>query len=218
MSMIGETVVSYISAAIMLQIAAMMSRRLRALSAQGERGRQLVRQFTCWLTAALAASQAYGIAIGLQDVPGLVAEPGWLFVLSTVLTLTAGVMVAVWLSEQITRRGIGNGLALMLLAGIVTEVPSMIAGALQLGDRGLISPKTMVGLLAMLVAVTGFAVLMERARRRLPIEFSKHQVGALDLEARSSYLPFKLNAAGIVPVVLASWMLIVILIVANFIG
>jgi len=212
------TVVPYISAAIMLQIAAMMSRRLRALSAQGERGRQLVRQFTCWLTAALAASQAYGIAIGLQDVPGLVAEPGWLFVLSTVLTLTAGVMVVMWLSEQITRQGIGNGLALMLLAGIVTEVPSMIAGALQLGDRGLISSKTMIGLLAMLVAVTAFAVLMERARRRLPIEFSKHQVGALVLEARSSHLPFKLNAAGIIPVVLASWILSVVLIFANLSG
>jgi preprotein translocase subunit SecY len=150
------------------------------------------------LTAVLAILQAYGIADGLDSVPGLVAEPGWVFRTTTVLTLTGGVMALVWLSDWITARGLGNGVTLILFAGIVAEVPAEVAGMFELGRRGVLSEGMILALVASAVALTALVVAVERGRRRLPV----HAEGQ-----PPTYLSFKLNGAGIVPAVLASWVL-----------
>jgi preprotein translocase subunit SecY len=208
-------IMPYISAAIILQVAAIVSRRVRALKNQGERGRRIINRRTLYLTALLAALQAYGIAGALAGVPNVVANPGWPFVISTVATLTGGTLFLAWLCEQITLRGIGNGIALILLTGIVAELPRATAGTLELGRQGALSNNLLIALTAMIVAATGFIVLMERARRRLAIHYPGRQVGDRTIAGRSSYLPVKLNAAGVVPVVLASWLMVVLTAVAT---
>src|SRR5690349_8468369 len=190
--------VPYISAAVILQLLPIVSRRLRALRTHGERGRRTLDLLTRSLTALLSILQAYGIAIALEGVPGLVAEPGWMFRATTVLTLTGGVMTLVWLSGRITARGLGNGVTLILFAGLVAEVPAEVAGMLELGRRGVLSGGMIVALLASAVALTALVVAVERGRRRLAV----HAEGQ-----PPSYLSFKLNSAGIVPAVLASWVL-----------
>jgi preprotein translocase subunit SecY len=195
--------VPYVSAAVLLQLLPIISKRLRALRTQGERGRRTIELYTRALTALLSMLQAYGIAIGLESVPGLVAEPGLIFRTTTVLTLTGGVMVLVWLSEWITARGLGNGVTLILFAGLVAEVPAGIAGMLELGRRGVLSGGMIFALLGSAVAFTALVVAVERARRRLPVH---RQTSAGDPPA---HLSFKLNNAGIIPAVLASWVLLV---------
>src|SRR5262245_33856464 len=159
----------YISAALLLQLLPIISKRLRALRTQGERGRRTLDLLTRSLTALLSILQAYGIAIGLESVPGLVAEPGWLFRTTTVLTLTGGVMALVWLSDWITARGLGNGVTLILFAGIVAAVPAEVAGMLELGRRGVLSEGMILALLASAVALTALVVAVERGRRCLPV-------------------------------------------------
>jgi preprotein translocase subunit SecY len=190
--------VPYVSAAVLLQLLPIISKRLRALRTQGERGRRTLDLLTRCLTALLSLLQAYGIAIALENVSGLVAEPGWQFRTTTVLTLTGGVMALVWLSDWITARGLGNGVTLILFAGIVAEVPAEFASMLEIGRRGFVSESMILALLASVVALTALVVAVERARRRLPV----HAEGQ-----PPSYLSFKLNNAGIVPAVLASWVL-----------
>ena len=191
--------VPYVSAAVLLQLLPIISKRLRALRTQGERGRRTIELYTRLLTALLSILQAYGIALGLEGVPGLVAEPGWLFRTTTVLTLTGGVMALVWLSEWITARGLGNGVTLILFAGLVAEVPAGIAGLLELGRQGVLSSGAILVLLGSAIAFAALVVAVERARRRLPV----HTQGS-----SPSYLSFKLNNAGIIPAVLASWVLL----------
>lgn len=203
-------IVPYISAAVIMQLATIVSRRVRALKNRGERGRRIINRRTLYLTALLAALQAYGIAGALAGMPNVVANPGWPFVISTVATLTGGTLFLAWLCEQITVRGIGNGIALILLTGIVAELPRATAGALELGRQGVLSNNFLIALTAIIVAATGFVVLMERARRRLTIQYPGRQVGGRTIAGRSSYLPVKLNAAGVIPVVLASWLMVVL--------
>ena len=203
-------IVPYISAAVIMQLATIVSRKVRALKNQGERGRRIINRRTLYLTALLAALQAYGIVGGLASVPSVVANPGWPFVISTVATLTGGTLFLAWLCEQITVRGIGNGIALILLTGIVAELPRATAGALELGRQGVLSNNLLIALTATIVAATGFIILMERARRRLAIQYPRRQVGDRTIAGRSSYLPVKLNAAGVIPVVLASWLMVVL--------
>jgi preprotein translocase subunit SecY len=193
--------VPYISAAVLLQLLPIISKKLRALRTQGERGRRTIDVYTRALTALLSILQAYGIAIGLESVPSLVAEPGWLFRTTTVLTLTGGVMALVWLSEWITARGLGNGVTLILFVGLVAEVPAGIAGMLELGRQGVLSGGTLLALVGSAIALTALVVAAERARRRLPVHV---QDGEGD---PPSHLSFKLNNAGIIPAVLASWVL-----------
>lgn len=202
-------IMPYISAAVILQLATIISRKFAALKKQGERGRQIIDRRTRYLTVLLAALQASAVAVALEGVAGLVAYPAWLFVMSTVITLTGGTMSLVWLSEQISLRGIGNGVALILVAGIVTELPGTIAGTLELGRQGLLSGSLLVALLMMVVAVTGFIALMQRAQRRFLIQYPERRVGPHMIEGRSSYLTLRLNTAGVIPVVLASWLLLV---------
>jgi preprotein translocase subunit SecY len=192
----------YVSAAVLLQLLPIISKRLRALRTQGERGRRTIERHTRFLTALLSILQAYGIALGLEGVPGLVAEPGWLFRTTTVLTLTGGVMALVWLSEWITARGLGSGVTLILFAGLVAEVPAGIAGMLELGRQGVLSSGMTLALLGSALALTVLVVAVERARRRLPV----HAHGSEG--DPSAQLSFKLNNAGIIPAVLASWVLL----------
>lgn len=197
----------YISAAVLVQLATIASARLRALNSQGRSGRQIVRSITLGLTILVAALQAYGVAVALERVNGIVANPGWVFIITTIITLTGGVLFLAWLSEQITLRGIGNGIALILLSGAVPALWVPIVEAVELGRRGLVSSNVMVVLVVLVVVVTGFVVLMERAERRLPIQYSRRQADGRVIENLSSYLPIKLNSAGIIPIILASWAL-----------
>jgi preprotein translocase subunit SecY len=210
-------IVPYVSAAIILQLAMLVSQRLRALARQGERGRAMIVRRTRYLTAGLAALQALGIASGLEGVGGVVANPGVLFTLSTVITLTGGTLILVWLSEQITLRGFGNGIALLLFTGIVAELPATVAQTLELGRHGMLSSNALIGLLVLVVAVTGAVVFMELARRRIPIRYAA-RAGGEPLPERGADLSLKLNGAGVVPLLLASWFLQVPLALASLIG
>jgi preprotein translocase subunit SecY len=192
----------YLSAAILMQVLTIILPKLRALRKQGERGRRTVDTYTVSLTLIFSLLQSYGIAIGLEGAPNLVAEPGWLFRTSTVLTLTGGVMVLVWLTGQISARGIGNGVTLILFAGIVAGLPSEFVNLLELGRQGVLSNGMVLALLAFAVALTALVVVAERARRRVPIGNSQGAAGQPQWQ-----LQFKLNSAGIMPTVFAGWIL-----------
>src|SRR6266542_2432924 len=151
---------------------------LEKLKKEGEQGRKVINQYTRYLTVVLAAFQAYGIALGLEGAGSVVADPGWFFRISTVITLTGGTIFLMWLGEQITARGIGNGISLIILSGIVAQLPSAIAGTLELGRQGALSTGVILGVIVMAVAVIAFIVFMERAQRRLLIQYPKRQVGA----------------------------------------
>jgi preprotein translocase subunit SecY len=196
----------YLSAAILLQLVSIVVPRLAALPNQGERGRRRLENYTLGLTFAFAAFQAFGIAAALESIPNFVVEPGVLFRLTTVLSLTGGTIFLVWLSGQITARGVGNGLALIFFMGVVLELPGAIAGMLDLGRQGVLSGGLILGVLVLAVALTGLIVFMERARRQFPVEYARRQVGMRMIEGRS-HLSVKLNAAGVIPAVVASWLL-----------
>jgi preprotein translocase subunit SecY len=196
----------YVSAAIIVQLAMVASRRLRAFRKQGARGRAIIERWTGYLAVLLTALQGWGIAAGYQSIPGLVADPGWLFVITTTVTLTAGTMFLVWLSAQITRFGVGNGLALVLVAGVVTDIPAGIAAVLEFGRQGLLSQNGQLALGAVVVAAVGIVVLMEQGRRHIPVRYAERQVGAVTFAECSSPLALKLNNAGLMPVILANWL------------
>jgi preprotein translocase subunit SecY len=164
----------------------------------------------------LAAFQSYGIAIGLQGTGSVVSSPGIFFLMSTTITLTGGTMFLMWLGEQITARGIGNGISLIILAGIVAQLPSAIAGTLELGRQGALSTGLILVVIVMCVAVIAFIVFMERAQRRLLIQYPKRQVGNRMFEGQSSHLPLKLNTSGVIPPIFASSLLLLPTTVANF--
>jgi preprotein translocase subunit SecY len=210
-------IMPYVSAAIILQLAMIVSRRLRGLAREGERGRAVIERRTRYLAVALALIQAYGVAVGLEGVPGLVGYPGSLFILSTVVTLAGGTLFLIWLSSQITLRGIGNGVAVLLFVGLVTQLPATIAQTLELGRQGLLPSNALPALVLIVVAVTGFIVVMERARRRIPIQYAPRQ-GAEHVPQGQSDLSVKLNAAGVIPVTLASLVLTLTVVGANILG
>jgi preprotein translocase subunit SecY len=193
-----------------------VSPHLDQLKKEGEQGLKTMNQYTRYLTVILAAFQAYGIAIGLEGAGNVISNPGWFFRISTVITLTGGTMFLMWLGEQITARGVGNGISLIIMAGIVAELPSAIVGTLELGRQGALSTFLIVGILVMAIAVTAFIVFMERAQRRLLIQYPKRQVGNRMFEGQSSHLPLKLNTSGVIPPIFASSLLLLPTTVANF--
>jgi len=203
-------IMPYITAAIILQLMTFFSPPLKQLNKGGEAGREVLARYTLYATLFLVAMQAYGIAVGLEGVGNVVSDSGWLFRLSTVITLTGGTLLLVWLSQQITARGIGNGIALIILSGIlsgiVPELPGSIAGTLELWRHGWLSAGTLLALMLLPVAVTALVATMERARRRLPIQFAERRAGTRVLPSRSVDLALKLNPAGIMPAVLAWWL------------
>jgi preprotein translocase subunit SecY len=207
----------YISAAVFLQVAGIVFRPLRALQMQGDRGRQTLRRLTFGLTIVLAAFQAYGIAGGIEGIGRIVENPGSSFLISTTLTLVGGTIFLAWLSEQITAYGIGNGIALILLAGTASAIRYPIVEIVEFGRRGFLSSVGMLKALAAVVLVTGLVVFVERARRYFQVDYPKRQIGDWVFESASSALPVKLNPAGIIPVILASWLLnITIVFIGSF--
>src|SRR4051812_24262751 len=182
-------IMPYISASIIIQLLTSIVPSLEALKKEGEGGRKIINQYTRYLTVVLATFQAYGIAKGLQGSGNVVADPGVFFEVSTTITLVGGTMFLMWLGEQITARGIGNGSSLIIFAGIVAELPSAIVGTLELGRQGALSTGLIVLILVMAVAVIAFIVFMERAQRRLLIQYPKRQVGNRMFEGQSSHLP-----------------------------
>ncbi len=216
MAIFALNIMPYISASIILQLLTSVSPKLEALKKEGEAGRKVINQYTRYLTVVLAALQAYGIAIGLQGAGNVVSQPGLFFLISTTITLTGGTMFLMWLGEQITARGIGNGISLIIMAGIVAELPSAIVGTLELGRQGALSTGLILAVLVMAVAVIGIIVFVERAQRRLLIQYPKRQVGNKMFEGQSSHLPLKLNTSGVIPPIFASSLLLLPGTVANF--
>jgi preprotein translocase subunit SecY len=216
MAIFALNIMPYISASIIIQLMTTVSPTLEALKKEGEAGRKVINQYTRYLTLGLAALQAFGIAIGLEGAGNVVSEPGLFFRISTVITLTGGTMFLMWLGEQITSRGIGNGISLIIMSGIVAELPSAIVGALQLSREGALSTALILTVAVMALFVTAFIVFMERAQRRLLIQYPKRQVGNRMFEGQSSHLPLKLNTAGVIPPIFASSLLLLPTTVANF--
>src|SRR5687768_2599427 len=215
MAIFALNIMPYISASIIIQLMTTVSPTLEALKKEGESGRKTINQYTRYLTVFLAAVQAYGISIGLEGASNVISDPGWFFRISTVITLTGGTMFLMWLGEQITSRGIGNGISLIIMAGIVAELPSAIAGTLELGRQGALSTGLILIILVMSVAVIGFIVFMERAQRRLLIQYPKRQIGNQMFEGQTSHLPLKLNTSGVIPPIFASSLLLLPTTVAN---
>src|SRR6201988_1694033 len=209
-------IMPYISASIIIQLMTTVSPELKRLKKEGEQGRKVMNQYTRYLTVLLSLFQAYGIAIGLEGAGNVVADPGLFFRISTVITLSGGTMFLMWLGEQITSRGIGNGISLIILSGIVAELPAAIAGTLELGRQGALSTGLILVVLVMAVAVIAFIVFMERAQLRLLIQYPKRQVGNRMFEGQSSHLPLKLNTSGVIPPIFASSLLLLPTTLSNF--
>ena len=202
-------IIPYISASIIVQLMAAVLPSLQAIKKEGESGRRKLTQWTRYGTVGLAAFQAAGVAIALQNQGlgsgmAVVINPGAGFVFSAVVGLTAGTMFLMWLGEQITERGVGNGISLIIFAGIVAGLPSGIAATLELARNGDLSPLTVMMILVLVLGVTLFVVFMERAQRRIPVNYARKQGGRNAYMNQSSHLPLKLNMAGVIPAIFAS--------------
>jgi preprotein translocase subunit SecY len=216
MAIFALNIMPYISASIIVQLLTSVLPSLEALKKEGEAGRKILNQYTRYLTVFLALFQSWGIAVGLQGSGTIVQSPGPFFLVSTVITLTGGTMFLMWLGEQITSRGIGNGTSLIIFAGIVANLPTAIAGTLELGRQGAISTGLIIGVIVMAVAIIYFVVFMERAQRRLLINYPKRQVGNRMYEGQTSFLPLKLNTSGVIPPIFASSLLLLPATIASF--
>jgi preprotein translocase subunit SecY len=216
MAVFALNIMPYISASIIIQLLSSVMPSLEAIKKEGEQGRKILNQYTRYLTVALAVFQAYGISIGLEGRAGIVSDPGLLFRISTIVTLTGGTMFLVWLGEQITSRGVGNGSSLIIFAGIVARLPQAVVELFELGRQGSISTGLVLGVVVMVFVVVAFIVFMERAQRRVPITYPRRQVGNKMYEGQSSFLPLKLNTSGVIPPIFASSLLLLPTTVANF--
>ncbi|HEY1638018.1 MAG TPA: preprotein translocase subunit SecY [Rhizomicrobium sp.] len=216
MAIFALGIMPYISASIIMQLMTTVFPELEALKKEGEAGRKIMNQYTRYGTVGLAALQAYGIAIGLEHWGNVVIDPGWFFRISTVITLTGGTILLMWLGEQITARGVGNGISLIIFIGIVARFPSYIAQAFEAGRTGSIPPLVLVGAMVGVVALITFIVFMERAQRRLLVQYPKRQVGQRMFGGESSHLPLKLNVSGVIPPIFASSILLMPATVAQF--
>jgi preprotein translocase subunit SecY len=216
MAIFALNIMPYISASIIVQLLTSVLPSLEALKKEGEAGRKILNQYTRYLTVFLAVFQSWGIAVGLQGSGNIVLSPGPFFLISTVITLTGGTMFLMWLGEQITSRGIGNGTSLIIFAGIVANLPTAIAGTLELGRQGAISTGLIIGVIAMAILIIYFVVFMERAQRRLLINYPKRQVGNRMYEGQTSFLPLKLNTSGVIPPIFASSLLLLPATIASF--
>jgi preprotein translocase subunit SecY len=208
-------ILPYLSAAILIQLVSMVSSKLSALPGSGEAGRRKIARYTIVLAVFLAAFHAFGVASSLQRIPNLVDEPGGFFAISTMVTLTGGTIFLIWLSEQITASGIGNGLTLILFAGVAAEMPHAVAVTVQYIRQGMLSAEAVALLAILWVALVGLVVFVELARRRVPVEFASRKLGNRLLPAQSTHLSLKLNSAGLMPTVVAPWLYLLPLTVAG---
>jgi preprotein translocase subunit SecY len=220
MTIFALNIMPYISASIIIQLLTAVSPTLEALKKEGESGRKKLNQYTRFGTVLLAAVQSYGIAVGLEGMRGgaqsAVLDPGLFFRLVTMVTLTSGTVFLMWLGEQITARGIGNGISLIIMSGIVANLPHALASTLELGRTGAISTVFIIIFLAISVGVVGFIVFMERAQRRILVQYPKRQVGNKMFGGDASHLPLKINTSGVIPPIFASSLLLLPATVANF--
>ncbi len=221
MAIFALNIMPYISASIIMQLMQSVVPSLEALKKEGEQGRKTLNQYTRYLTVALATAQALGISLALQQPAGaggiqVVLDPGPFFVVSTVTTLVGGTMFLMWLGEQITARGVGNGTSLIIMAGIVAEFPKAIMGALELTRQGNLSVMMLFALAALALAVVAAIVFFERAQRRLLVQYPKRQMGNRMFQGDASHLPLKLNASGVIPPIFAYSLLLLPTTVAAF--
>lgn len=222
MTIFALAIMPYISASIIMQLATSMSPKLEALKKEGETGRIKINQYTRYLTVLLAAVQAYGLAVGLESMQGsmgpAVISPGMFFRVCTVITIVGGTVFLMWLGEQITQRGVGNGISLIIFAGIVAELPRAFASMLELGRQGTFSVLSLLAIFAMIVGVIVFIVFIERAQRRIVVQYPKRQVGNRMFMGDQNHIPLKLNTAGVIPPIFASSLLLLPLTIVGFSG
>ncbi len=222
MTIFALNIMPYITASIIMQLMTAVSPSLDQLKKEGETGRKKINQYTRYGTVLIAALQGYGIAVGLEAMnsggQAAVIDPGLFFRFTTVITLVGGTMFLMWLGEQITARGVGNGISLIIFAGIVANLPSALAGTLDLGRTGALSTVFILFLLVMIVAVITGIVFIERAQRRLLIQYPKRQVGQKMMGGESSHLPLKINVSGVIPPIFASSILLLPMTVVGFTG
>ena len=197
-------IMPYISASIIMQLMSVVVPSLEAIKKEGEAGRRKITQYTRYGTVLLALVQAIGISVALEAQPGLVIDPGMMFRLTTVVTLVTGTMFVMWLGEQITERGVGNGISIIIFAGIVAGLPSALAGLFDLVRTNAMSILSAIFILVLVVLVTAFVVLVERGQRKITVNYAKRQVGNKMYGGQSSHLPLKLNMAGVIPPIFAS--------------
>ncbi len=221
MTIFALNIMPYISASIILQLMTTVVPALEAIKKEGEAGRKKINQYTRYLTVLIAIFQSYGIAVGLQGMtssagPAVMMDNHILFQFTTVVTLTGGTLFLMWLGEQITARGIGQGTSLIIFAGIVAQLPHALAATLELGRTGALHPLVIMILLVLSVASIAFIVYMERAQRRLIVQYPKRQVGNKMYGGESSHLPLKLNTSGVIPPIFASSLLLMPVTVAQF--
>jgi preprotein translocase subunit SecY len=218
MTIFALNIMPYVSASIIVQVMTIVSPQLEALKKEGESGRKKMTQYTRYLTVGLAAVQAYGLAASLQNGQGVVIDPGIVFLVTTVITMTGGTVFLMWMGEQITSRGIGNGISLIIFAGIVAQLPRGLLQALELGRTGALSYVVVFGMLIMAVVVFLFIVFMERAQRRILVQYPKRQQGNRMYGGESSHLPLKLNTSGVIPPIFASSLLLLPITIFGFLG
>ena len=215
MAIFALGIMPYISSSIIVQLTG-VSEYFKNLKAQGETGRAKITQITRYGTVLLATVQGYGLAIGLESSANLVISPGLFFKITTVSTIVAGTMFLMWLGEQITQRGIGNGISLIIFAGIVAEIPRALVTTFELGRTGAVSTIMIIGIFVLLIATILFIVFMERALRKILINYPKRQMGNKMYGGESSHLPLKINQAGVIPAIFASALLLLPVTFSNF--
>ena len=207
----------YISCSIVMQMASVTIPNLKELKKEGESGRRKITQYTRYGTVFLAAFQSFGASIALQN-QGVVVNPGFNFLFTACVTLVTGTMFLMWLGEQITERGIGNGISMIILASIISGLPSAIGGTLELANTGEISSALVLILLMLVIAVTTFVVFVERGQRRIPVNYAKKQQGRRMMQGQSTHLPFKINMSGVIPPIFASSIILFPATIASWFG
>ncbi|MFC1591530.1 preprotein translocase subunit SecY [Thermodesulfobacteriota bacterium] len=222
MSVFALGIMPYISASIILQLLTVVVPYLEKLKKEGEAGRKKITQYTRYGTVMLSIIQGFGISVGLEKMTGpagspVVIAPGWGFRLMTIITLTAGTAFIMWLGEQITERGIGNGISMIIFAGIVARLPTAAVNTIRYMQTGEMGPVTILFVVALMVLVVGCIIYMERAQRRIPVQYPKRVIGRKMYGGQSTHLPLKVNTAGVIPPIFASSILMFPLTVVNFI-
>jgi preprotein translocase subunit SecY len=220
MTVFALNIMPYISASIIVQLMSAAIPSLETLKKEGEAGRKKLNQYTRYITVFIAMFQAYGIAVGLESMRGsfgsAVIDPGWFFRTSCVVTLVGGTMFLMWLGEQITARGVGNGTSLIIMAGIVANLPHALATLLEMGRTGALSTFFILAFMVIAVAVIAFIVFMERAQRRILIQYPKRQVGTRMSDGKSTHMPLKINTSGVIPPIFASSILLIPATISGF--
>ena len=216
MAIFALGIMPYISSSIIVQLLTGVSDYFKNLKSQGEIGRKKITQYTRYGTVLLATVQGYGVSVGLESSTNVVIDPGLYFKLTTIITLVAGTMFLMWLGEQITQRGIGNGISLIIFSGIVAEIPRALATTFELGRTGALSASTILIIFILLIATVAFIVFIERAVRKILINYPKRQMGTKIYGGESSHLPLKINTAGVIPAIFASALLLLPVTFSNF--